>query len=340
MRYLKLTINSISHFAVDFACFFVLYKSVSLSFSAEIVGILFLIYNIIAFGTQFIFGFLGDEKPRIPLGAIGVLLVLLGVFPFFPPIISLILVALGNSIFHVGGGIDTLKESKGKYFNSGVFVSFGAIGVFLGSKFYNVISFYAVIAILALMFILEIATRFIKVKSDIPTIKYNKIAGVKGVVILLLIAIVIRSFGGSVLSKPIETKEFFVYLSLSAVFLGKFLGGLIADLVGAKNLSVAAIFLTLLLSLFYRSEIIYLLIIFLFNLVMPITLYALYSAFPKNAGLSFGLSTFALLFGIIPVYFVKFTLSVSNGVFIAVSIISLIAFVITLKNNKKGENLC
>ena len=48
--------------------------------------------------------------------------------------IACIIAGIGNALFHVGGGIDVLNISEKKASLSGIFVSTGAMGIFLGSK--------------------------------------------------------------------------------------------------------------------------------------------------------------------------------------------------------------
>ncbi|MBQ6579823.1 MAG: hypothetical protein IIX33_03225, partial [Oscillospiraceae bacterium] len=94
----------------------------------------FILYNFIAFGLQMIIGAYCDEHRKFPSSALGCVLVLSAVLVSpFVPWVSLVVTALGNAFFHVGGGIDSLVHSGGKLSRSGIFVSAGALGVVLGT---------------------------------------------------------------------------------------------------------------------------------------------------------------------------------------------------------------
>ena len=63
---------SFSHFCVDFACFWLLFGRVmTAGLPLETVSLMFLVYNIVAFGLQAPLGHLCDICPRIPAGIIG-----------------------------------------------------------------------------------------------------------------------------------------------------------------------------------------------------------------------------------------------------------------------------
>ncbi|NLT98945.1 MAG: hypothetical protein GXW96_12455, partial [Christensenellaceae bacterium] len=123
---------SLSHFCVDFACFWLLFGRVmAAGLPLETVALMFLAYNIVAFGLQAPLGHLCDICPRIPAGFIGCAVVAAGLLASSMLWPALLLAALGNAVFHVGGGIDSLSGSR--MWRSGVFVSAGAPGVALGT---------------------------------------------------------------------------------------------------------------------------------------------------------------------------------------------------------------
>lgn len=162
MKKTRLVINSIAHLVVDMACFYVLYAYIANSEAAssnmQIVAVAFLTYDFIAFGLQYILGFIYDKLPKIRLACIGIALVFVGVLLKNIPMAAMIAVSLGNAAFHVGGGADTLKESNG-FCESGVFVSFGALGVYFGTLLgKSEIGFVAILCALAACGIGELIT--------------------------------------------------------------------------------------------------------------------------------------------------------------------------------------
>lgn len=335
MKQLRLIVNSISHFAVDAACFFVLFGYIATSFSSDKIAVLFLIYNFIAFGLQFVFGYIYDVFPKIKLSTIGIMLVVFGVLFGKVRLLSLLLVALGNAAFHVGGGADTLQESSGCR-ESGVFVSFGAVGVYFGTCFGKTgVDAIYVIAMLLICALANFGLSFFK-KKLFPTKELLRSdQSFSFCVVLLFLAIVIRSLGGSVLPKPDEINELLPFLPTLLVFSGKLCGGFFADLISAKRALVLSMGLSVILAAFFgENAYAYLASLFFFNVAMPITLYALYSLFPKNAGLAFGLSTFALLIGIIPIFLFSFERT-GRAIFIALGLAATAIALIIFKNKEK-----
>jgi len=78
--------------------------------------------------------------------------------------------------------------------------------------------------------------------------------------------------------------------------------------------------------------------LFCFNMTMPVTLYLLVRRFPELSGFSFGLLTFGLFLGFLPVYF-EYTLPVPGGLLgMLGSLISLLLLQIVI-GKRKGEGL-
>ena len=119
----RLMIHTFAHAAVDFACFYILFaRVVPRAQSGQAVAIAFLVYNLIAFGLQPLFGFVIDYFRSFPAASVGCLLVLVGVcLPKNAAYVALAFAALGNAWFHVGAGSDTLLASHGRMWDSGMF---------------------------------------------------------------------------------------------------------------------------------------------------------------------------------------------------------------------------
>ena len=84
--------------------------------------------------------------------------------------------------------------------------------------------------------------------------------------------------------------------------LGKSLGGICADRFGTIRPSFLSLLAAACLFLFPSNIVTGIAAVLFFNMTMPITLTALYRLMPKHPGFSFGLLTFALFLGFLPVY--------------------------------------
>ena len=127
-------VYSCLHFLVDFLCAFGMFRFFTGGADAAVN---ILVYNFCAFALQMPIGAamdcFGEDKPRMPAlcALLGVMLTILG--PFIHPAI----LGLGNAMFHVGGGIDVIREDQrlGKQGRLlGTFVAPGALGLFLGGQ--------------------------------------------------------------------------------------------------------------------------------------------------------------------------------------------------------------
>ena len=70
---------------------------------------------------------------------------------------------------------------------------------------------------------------------------------------------------------------------------------------------------------------------------MPITLCAIASNFPHNAGLAFGLTTLALLCGVVPLFFFSLPKNLVFIVLIILILISSLSIFLATKNKKGGK---
>ena len=318
MKIFSLAAYTFSHYAVDFVCFWILfgYFSSSASSSEEIAPG-FILYNFIAFGLQMIIGAYCDDNRKLPSAAIGCAVVFVAVpVSAVSPWAAVIITALGNAFFHVGGGIDSLVNSGGKLSRGGVFVSAGAIGVVLGTlegtktgfSDFNPVQLIKPAAMMLICAALcYIAHKKCRIEGDIK-IKgtANGKAAAVAVITLALVSVLIRSFGGTVIPMEWKTGPQIGLWAGYAAFFGKFIGGFAADIFGAKRTGVITLLLSLPLLIFGKDIMIISLIgVVLFNMTMPITLGIIAEKMPKNPGIAFGLTTAALLLGAVPSFFVS-----------------------------------
>ncbi len=317
MKKFPLLAYTFSHFAVDYLCFWILFGFFSREVRGNETALGFIIYNFIAFGLQMVIGAYCDEHRKFPSAALGCFLVLIAVLVsyYLNPWLALVLTALGNAFFHVGGGMESLVHSGGKLYRGGIFVSAGALGVvygtLAGSKtgMSNVVKPAALIepVLLALFCVLicYIANKKFPSEEDceISGVAGEK-AGIWLVLGLALLSVVIRSFGGTAIPMEWKTTMKLGLVSGGAAFLGKFLGGFAADIFGARRTGIITLLVSLPLLVFGSGNMIISVIgIVLFNMTMPITLGICAEKLPKNPGLAFGLTTAALLLGAVPSFF-------------------------------------
>ncbi len=307
------------------------------------VAIGFLMYNILAFGLQPMIGYFCDSRPKIPVSLMGWALLATGLLTMPFPWLSLCLCALGNACFHIGGGIDCLRQANGKMARSGIFVSTGALGVSFGTIFGksgspSILLPFALIIISGSLLLL-----FVKYAEPDGRIacRFNIASGLPfaAVICFAFFSIVIRSFGGSIIPAEWKTGTFLSLLPGFGAFFGKASGGMLGDRFGAKTAGVSALILSIPF-LLAGKNIAFLSVagIILFNITMPITLCTVASKFPANPGLAFGLTTLALLCGNVPTYFFSVP---SGAVFLVLTAFVLLSAVFTFlsANNIKGMNV-
>ena len=304
------SIYSIIHFIVDLSCAVLVTNLVTQQMGPGInLFIAILIYNFFAFAMQLPIGIIADKLNKNAIcSAIGCLVVAAAFGFSHLGIIACFIAGIGNAMFHIGGGIDVLNISNKKATFSGIFVSTGAMGIFLGSLSAKVgfNQYYFVILILLLSALL-LFWLYSKIKNDVkneimivPKLHLNEIIAI----ICLFITVCIRSYVGLILA--FEWKSIFIlaFISILSVIFGKMLGGIIGDKIGFSKISVISLAISAICFIFaFDNSVLGILAILFFNMTMPITLTALSNILNNNKGMAFGLLTLALFIGTLPVSF-------------------------------------
>lgn len=299
----------------------------------------FLVYNMIAFGLQPIIGYYYDQNSGIPVGIIGCTITAAGMLLLPFCWLSLTLCALGNALFHIGGGADSLRSPKGRISRSGVFVSTGALGVALGTLYGK--SAHASIALPFALLCVSAALLALmaRVPEHLPRRTLFRIASGRpfaAVLILALCSVAIRSFVGFTL--PFGWKSGSVFLSLLpalAAFGGKAAGGFLADALGSRCVGVAALALSApLLMIGQGSPAAAAIGLMLFNCTMAVTLCVLASVLPEHTGLAFGLSTLALLGGNMPTFFFQLPQDAASFAIPVLIAVSAVCVFLSTRNQK------
>lgn len=263
------------------------------------------LYNVLAFGLQAPFGHFLDKYPKPRLAAVaGLLSVGVAYFFFRTPMWAVALAGTGNALFHIGGGQISLSIHFRKAIYPGIFVAPGGIGLVLGI-------YLATSKIVVHPWLFPVALLIMSgvlFSSSVPAYspikasphKFNYLAVI---ILVLVISIIVRSVIGLCMSFPWKTDvHLLIWLTL-AIALGKALGGILADRFGWMTTGLSGLLLaTPLLAFGASNPIAGLAGILLFNFTMPVTLVAISRVLPGRAGLSFGITTLALLIGAIPAF--------------------------------------
>ena len=340
-------VYSLIHVIVDFSCMFVMTHIATKSFIFELVYFSFIFYNFLAFVLQLPVGMFADKwnKNRY-VSIIGCGLVALGVmFSFFVKdyfiLLPVFCIGIGNAFFHIGGGIDVLNISKGKATLPGVYVSTGALGLFLGSYLrFNLLSLLFVFSLLMVSIILLLYIDTFENQPQNELFKIKSPMKIESLMILLFFsAVCLRSFTGFAVSFDWKDGFFISLLSVLCVVLGKMLGGVIGDKFGWDTISNISLIIGSILFIFAPINMICgLLALFLFNMTMPLTLTALSNIFSNSKGTAFGLTTVALFVGYIIEIYLSPIIDSFNGsiVLFVCGILSLFLMLFGLKYYKRS----
>ena len=302
-----ITMYSLAHLIVDFSCAFLMFSRINNSPQWYLCVFM---YNLCAFAMQMPLGLLADKINRNAVfGAAGCVFVAISYSLGNLFILSAIIAGIGNGLFHIGGGIDILNISKEKSCALGIFVSPGAFGLYLGtllrrkdelSSVLIVVMLFAIAAaILAVCY--KAKGSFVSDNSPV-SFKCKAVPEALLAVISLFIVVCLRSYVGMMLNFPWKAEKSWGLILICAVVLGKAGGGVLADTIGSVKASVLSLGLSTVLFIFSQYPIAGILAVFLFNMTMPVTLWAVARILPGAKGFTFGLLTFGLFLGFIPVY--------------------------------------
>lgn len=284
------------------------------------------------------FGILVDRFNRNALiAASGCILVAASYMLWQFPIAVAIVAGIGNSLFHVGGGVDIMNLSHEKSGMLGVFVSPGALGLYFGmilgrgsATLAPLIAGSAIVAAVAILI-----TKKKAVESYVPNAPFSIEPQADRCVILalvlLFVVVILRSYFGLTMSFPWKQEGYLALILVIGVVLGKTAGGFLRDKSGAQPTSIVSLGLAAVLFCFSNNPISGITAVFLFNMTMPITLWAMGRIMPGAKGFSFGLLTFALFLGYLP-FFYGATPTGSTPLFYAIgAVISLALLFMALR---------
>jgi len=326
------SVYSAAHFFVDFACAFLMFRSVA---SSPDWYFCVLLYNFFAFAAQMPLGVVADKLNRNYLFALSGCLLVGAAYAFPVPAAAAVTAGLGNGMFHIGGGIDILNICDKKSAALGVFVSPGAFGIYFGTIAGKGDILPAALVTAALLTAAALIAGVHKAQRG----TYPKNAEVSFscggprkifiAVICLFIVVCLRSYAGLTLQFPWKSAGGWGAALVCAAVFGKTAGGFAADRFGALKTAAFSLGAAALLSVFPSIPLAGVASVLLFNMTMPVTLMAMAKIFPGAKGFSFGLLTFALFCGFVPAHLgAKFN---APWVFFAAVVISLTLLCISLR---------
>ena len=327
---MTLTIQTLQHFAVDGICGASLaYYAVHEEFLAPII-FYFGLYNLIAFGTQWLIGSFIDRKFLSLRTAfiISLACLTIGIVSSFGILMQSIFLGIGNSIFHVAGGSIVLRRYQ-TFKQLGIFVSSGAIGLALGLNSLVDAKIFLAVDFLATMYILK------KLDSiEFPNAMYKEgnfsnenSSAIILCAVLLLSCVVLRGFGRGIATD-------FVMLFPCVLAIGKALGGFVADSIGYRK-TILVIFFLGFISLQFDGLIPILTLTLAFNMTMPLTLRLVHWCNPKFPAMMFGLAAGCLLPGAF------FTMQIPSTAMITIQFLTLfIAGILVKKYSRENFDDC
>ncbi|MCL1794137.1 MAG: hypothetical protein FWG34_09725 [Oscillospiraceae bacterium] len=303
-RLITVAVYSIAHFIVDFSCAFLMFRNISASPDWYLC---LLLYNFFAFAAQMPLGLIADRLNRNSLvAAAGCIFAGAAYALWRLPMAAAATAGIGNAMFHIGGGLEVLNMSEKKSAALGVFVSPGTFGIYFGTLLGKGGALSPVLVIFAMF--LAAAGIFALCGAQ-PAAINNAAFSLEPkasdkiyiAVVFMFLVVVLRSYVGLTLNFPWKIGGWATAVVFAAA-LGKTLGGFSADKFGARRTAVFSLGLAAPLFLFLEIPVLGVIAVLLFNMSMSVTLWAMAKIFPGAKGFSFGLLTFALFLGFVPVY--------------------------------------
>ena len=322
-----LLLSTILHFTVDGVCAAVMAKYAVNEPDFTNIVYYFGLYNVIAFGGQWLAGLIFDKRRSliltslclVPLFLAGGLVTRAGI------LFQAVSVALGNCLFHVAAGILILERYSG-FREPGIFVSSGAVGLALGLHRLVPASAFEILCVVCTVIALCLLQKS-PVRREAPSSSQGNLSCLLAGAVLLLMCVILRGFGGS------SSIPEHVMLMPCVFMLGKSSGGILCDVIGFRK-TILAIFIMCFAGLQLSGLAGIITLTFAFNMTMPLTLRLLHMYFPAYPGLTFGLAAGCLL----PGAFLKHSLSISPDIMAVVQFVSLfIAGYIFMLWGKGGE---
>jgi FSR family fosmidomycin resistance protein-like MFS transporter len=209
------------------------------------VAVLVLLYNLLAFACQPVFGALTDHwrKPRVmALAGLGLLAsgLLLAVVS---PVLGVAVAGSGSGVFHVAGGALALCATRGKASGPGLFAAPGVLGLALGGflALRGVLAIWPFLLGLAVLAVMVAALKqpalpYVAASDDEPAFERHDL-----IMIALLAAIALRSLVWTTVQYVVAARVDLLLLLAVAGAVGKMAGGPLADRLGWRRWTLLAL---------------------------------------------------------------------------------------------------
>lgn len=328
------------HFIVEIVCFFYLTRVLN---DSVLVWLIPFIYDGLAFVPQSMIGYISDKYPKINMGLIGVVLLVISYLIYgltnLPIFVSLVILSLGNAFLHISGAEDTLKTAEGKLSPAAIFVAGGSFGVITGKLLArtSINPLFLIILILTIIPFVLLSKTYLTKDSNTNKFNYVKDNLNSNVVILVAVLVVIvRGYMGYGIPTSWNKTVLQTVLLFCTMGVGKALGGILSDIFGIRKVAIISCLAAIPFLCFGDNNMFISLIgVMFFSMTMAITLGIIVSKLKKKPGLAFGLTTIGLFLGTAPIFFIKINMMSNIIIIVVASIICAIALGYILKGDKK-----
>lgn len=273
------------------------------------VGLLVLLFNGLAFGSQPLVGLFADRIRRPSLVATaGLLLHSLGLLAFhWQPAVAVALAGMGSAAFHVGGGALAVYATNGRATGPGIFAAPGVIGVAIGGAL--AITGQSVSWLFLAFLLVSAAAIWLLPK---PTFPYSRqpqnthpdhlFEGHDAVMLLLLLAIALRSVVWTTFQFLLQGQVEILLILGAAAALGKVVGGVMGDWIGWRRWAFSALIAATVLLTWAEDSVVALAVgLALLQSATPIALAATAQLIPGKPAFASGLALgFAIALGGLP----------------------------------------
>ena len=294
-----------AHFALEVLCFHFFYMYFH---SIATAGLISFGYDMLAFLPQIFIGSVCDSHGRYEPARTGTVLAvtgfLLNIFMHDTSLrlIPFVLISAGNAFIHVAGAKDTLSVCGRRLSPPAVFVAGGSFGVVTGRLLgtHGIPIYTAMLIFLPAVCCMEIS-RIVRSNTPESRAVYDiadRRLSVTLITALSFFVVAARGLVGYGIPTYWVKSEVHTVLLFCGLGLGKALGGILSDILGAKKTALISTALSLpLIFLGQDTMWLSLIAVTLFSMTMATTLGILVSAYPDRPVTAYGITVAGLLFG-------------------------------------------
>ena len=258
------------------------------------------------FGLRPVLGFLVDrwQSPRLAAAA-GCVFAAAAALVFLRfPLAGLGCAALGNALFHVGGGGICFRATPGRAAGPGIFAAPGALGLAAGT-FMGTGGHFPAWQFAAALLLLALAMAALRPPPMNYEFQRRKIeaAWFEIAILLVFLSVALGSFIGLAMVFPWKSDPRLLAALTAGIVLGRGLGGIIADRLGWMRTAGCALAGALpLLALGSHAPGAAIAGVFLFNTGLASAAAAIANLLPGRPAFAFGVVSLGLILGALPAF--------------------------------------